>query len=82
VITTDKTVIWVAESESKGKHYLAIFNISPETQQLHYQWQKLGLEKKRYAVRDLWAHKDFKPADSIRITLPSHGCLLYSVDAR
>jgi len=82
VINSDQTVVWMAQSQSGEKYYLAIFNISPSAQEIHYAWQELGLKKEQYAMRDLWEHKNLKTAESITIKLPSHGCALYSIEAR
>jgi hypothetical protein len=80
VITTDKTVVWTARSDAGNQRYLAIFNISGDTQQIRYRWRDLGMEEKTYSVRDLWEQTDLKPEKSIATTLPSHGCILYRIE--
>ncbi len=77
VISTDKTVVWVAQPPSAGKHYLAIFNLGESSQTIQYGWKDLGLEGTAYNLRDLWERKDLGPADSIKLTLPPHGSVLY-----
>jgi alpha-galactosidase len=54
VITTDKTVVWQAKSESGESYYLAIFNVSESATTLHYEWKDLGRDPGVYALRDLW----------------------------
>ena len=77
VITTDKTVVWIADSTSHENQYLAIFNIGDVENTLHYNWKDLGLTRKLYGVRDLWERKDLAPEDSVTVKLPPHGCVLY-----
>ena len=79
VITTDKTVVWVAHSSVGEGHYLAIFNTEETSQSFQYSWKDLGLPRTKYMLRNLWEHKDLGPADSISVTLPSHGSVLYGV---
>ncbi len=76
-ISTDKTVVWLAQSESGNDRYLAIFNISETSQALRYEWKDLGLAGKVYKPRDLWTHTDLDPANSCSVTLPAHGSVLY-----
>jgi alpha-galactosidase len=82
LIATDKTVVWIAQAESGNDYYLAIFNVSPETQKIHYPWRELGLEQEPHAVRDLWERRDLKTATSIEVTLSSHQCVLYRIAAQ
>jgi alpha-galactosidase len=77
VISTDKTVAWLAQSESENGQYLAIFNISESSSTLRYEWKNLGLTGKAYKLRDLWEHKDMGEAGSMAVTLPAHGSILY-----
>jgi len=79
VITTDKTIVWLANSETKGSSYLAIFNVTDSEDSLQFQWKDLGLTDGVYKVRDIWERKDLAPASSIRVTLPGHGSVLYRV---
>jgi alpha-galactosidase len=78
VITTDKAVVWVAHSSNNG-NYLAIFNTGESTQTIQYAWKDLGFPATKYRLRDLWEQKDLGPADTISVTLPSHGSVLYGV---
>lgn len=77
VITTDKTVVWLANSEVKDSSYLAIFNVGESEDSPHFQWKDLALTGRIYKVRDLWERKDLAPASSITLTLPAHGSVLY-----
>jgi alpha-galactosidase len=79
VVSTEKTVVWVAESGKAGGHYLAIFNLEDASQSVRYSWKDLGLPGKKYKVRDLWERKDLGPAQSVNVTLPPHGSVLYGV---
>lgn len=77
VISTDKTVAWVAHAETGDGQYLAIFNISESRADLRFEWKDLALSEKAYRLRDLWEHKNLGPARSLALTLPSHGSALY-----
>jgi alpha-galactosidase len=79
VVTTGKTVAWLAEpSEGKG-YYLAVFNVASDDQRLQFEWKDLGLDATEYQIRNLWEHKALGPARSLDLTLPSHACVLYRV---
>jgi alpha-galactosidase len=79
VISTDKAVVWVAESGKDGGHYLAIFNLDDASQSLQYSWKDLGLPEGKHQVRDLWEHKNLASEKSVSVTLPPHGSALYAV---
>ena len=79
VISTDKTVVWRAESTTSKAHYVALFNISEASQKIHYDWKDLGLPPGNYKLRDLWTHKDLASADAVEVELASHASVLYRV---
>lgn len=79
VINTDTTVTWTARPAAGAGTYIAIFNISATSQNIHYAWKDFGLPQSSYRLRNLWEHKDVALADSIDVTLPSHGCVLFEV---
>jgi alpha-galactosidase len=79
VISTDRVVAWLSQPNAKDSYYLALFNISPEVENIHYDWLDLGLPRAEYKLRDLWEHKDAGLAKSIDVTLRSHSCILYQL---
>jgi alpha-galactosidase len=79
VVVTDKTVIWRARDASRASEYVAIFNLEDSPATARYVWRDLGLAETKYKVRDLWEHKDLRPADSVMVTLPPHGTVLYGL---
>lgn len=79
VISTDKTVVWVADAAKAGGHYLAIFNLEDASRSVQYSWKDLGLPDGKYKLRDLWEHKNLGSAESVNVNLPPHGSVLYSV---
>ncbi len=81
VITTDKIVVWVANSAKADEHYLAIFNLGEAIQNVRYSWKDLEFPAGKYRVRDLWERKDLGSADSVSVILPPHGSVLYGVSA-
>jgi hypothetical protein len=76
-ITTDKTVVWVAQSAAPDSHALAIFNLTESSQKVRYDWKDLGFTATKYELRDLWERKDLGPSGSLSVTLPPHGSVLY-----
>jgi alpha-galactosidase len=76
VISTDRIIAWKAEGPQGD--YLAVFNISDSPQTVHYAWKDIGMDAGKYKLRDLWAHKDLGPADSLTVDLPSHASVLYN----
>ena len=81
VITTDKAIVWLADSTAKDDHYLAIFNISESESTIRYEWKDLGLAGKEYTLRDLWERKDLPSATAVTVKVPSHGSVLYQLSA-
>jgi alpha-galactosidase len=81
VISTDTTVVWLSKSASGSWYYVAVFNISSTEGKLRFDWKQLDLSPGEHRVRDLWARKDVGAAKSLEVTLPSHGCALYSIAA-
>jgi alpha-galactosidase len=76
-VTTDKTVVWVAQLAAGGSHSLAVFNLTESSQKVRYDWKDLGFTSAKYELRDLWERKDLGSADSLTVTLPPHGSVLY-----
>lgn len=79
VISTDKAVVWTSQADDGSGSYVALFNIGDSAQALRYSWKDLGLNGANYKLRDLWQRKDLGAAKEIKVTLPSHGCVLYRV---
>lgn len=77
IISTEKTVIWLADSSTNDGSYVAVFNISGSQTALRYEWKELGLSSNAYQLRDLWEHKDLGAADFLTVTLPPHASVLY-----
>ena len=79
IVSNDAMVVWTARSTAGNGTYLAVFNISGETQNVHYAWTDLGLQVARYQLRDLWERKDLGSTAALEISLPSHGSALFEV---
>lgn len=79
VISTDKAVVWTSHPDDGNGNYVAVFNIGDGAQTLHYSWNELGLNGTNYKLRDLWQRKGLGAAKEIKVTLPSHGCVLYRI---
>ena len=81
VITTDKAVVWMAQSSTTKGYYLAAFNLGESSETLHYSWKDLGLPGSNYGLRDLWERKDLGASGAVNLTLPPHGSVLYGISA-
>lgn len=79
VETSAKSAVWIAEQETGGGYYVAVFNRSDAAQTLRYTLQELGLKNSEYALRELWEHKELGEASSIEVTLPARGSILYAL---
>ncbi len=79
VVSTDKTVAWLADSDDKGSKYLAVFNVSDSPATLHYDWKELELTGLTYQLRNLWERKDLAWSGSFNVALPPHGSVLYKL---
>jgi alpha-galactosidase len=77
VIQTESTVVWTARLGSA--HIVAAFNLSDTPLKLSYPWNKLGLDKQSYRLRDLWQQKDVGQEPALEVNLPPHGSALYSL---
>lgn len=75
VVTTDKIIVWHAESDD-GKHYMAVFNVSDAPQKIT-SWEELGLSSGKYRLRDLWEHKDLGVQASPKLELAPHASVLW-----
>jgi alpha-galactosidase len=82
VIATNKTSVWLAQPVSGKGHYVAAFNLEDAAATVQYAWSDLGLSEKEDRLRDLWEHKDLGLAHSIKVTVPPHGAVLYSVSPK
>jgi hypothetical protein len=77
VITTDKTVVWIAQPSAGDGYYVAVFNVGNLLETVRYPWVDLGLSGKTYRLRDLWEHKNIGRAKSLTVTLQPHAAALY-----
>lgn len=80
VLATKNTVVWSSRAEPGDSAYLALFNTSDGSNRMRYNWSQLGLEGTKHKVRDLWERKDLGEVESINISVPAHGSVLYKVD--
>jgi alpha-galactosidase len=81
VSKTNKTVVWSSKSTTANGYYVAVFNIAPTAQRLHFGWKDLGLPATAYQIRDLWEHHDLGSAPALNLKLPPHACSLYRLSS-
>ncbi|HZD32446.1 MAG TPA: glycoside hydrolase family 27 protein [Candidatus Angelobacter sp.] len=82
VVTSDTAAVWTAKPEDGNGYYVAVFNLSDKEQTLAYDWPKLELPKRSYAVRDLWSSRDMGVAATLKVALRPHASMLYRVVAQ
>jgi len=73
--------VWEATAPGKVRelHVVAIFNLDDKPATYHATWAQLGITGKHGAI-DQWDGKTLKPSETVDVTLPAHGCVLYRVD--
>lgn len=74
--------VWLSSGRMHGRpvRYLAIFNLDDRPASLHATWHQLGLASGRHAAHDLWSHRKLPDSKRLDVTLPAHGCVLYTVE--
>lgn len=79
LVSNEQKAVWLAKSASGDATYVAIFNLQTSPQTITYAWKDLGMAAGKYRLRDLWERKDLGPAGSLGVSLPPHGCVLYTL---
>ncbi|WP_229720850.1 glycoside hydrolase family 27 protein [Dyella nitratireducens] len=70
--------VWVASGKA-GERYVAVFNLDDKPASAEASWDALGLTSGKHAARDLWRSLRLDASDRLKIDLPAHGGVLYSV---
>jgi hypothetical protein len=79
VVNDGKKAVWVAKGKAAGEVYVALFNLSDQTQTVSYPLQSLGARNVAGMVRDLWGRKDLGKQELLKATLTPHASALYKV---
>jgi alpha-galactosidase len=75
----DKHAIWLSKDAHDGCGYVALFNLSDETQALSISLEELEISS-QVSVRDLWKHEDLGQVNKLlSAAVPAHGALLYKL---
>ena len=72
-LVAEKTAL----TDAQSKKIVAVFNLKDEKQKIHYEWKKIGIEPRKYTLRNLWEHTEEEDVASLDVTLPPHGSVLY-----
>ena len=71
--------IWLSKDNNDNSSYIAMFNLSDESQDLSISLEEIKIISK-VSVRDLWNHEDFAPTDTVlKANVPAHGAVLYKL---
>ena len=70
--------VWLASGKD-GERYVAVFNLDDHPVSLSATWQELGLPAGAHAARELWSGQRMDAAKRLKLELPAHGCVVYSV---
>jgi hypothetical protein len=81
VLSDGGKIVWIAQAETPGVAYVALFNVADVAQAIEYPLQSLGFSSVSFTVRDLWERKDVGSADRIRVTLRPHASALFRLTA-
>ncbi len=73
-------ISWTSKGQG-GVRYLALFNIGDRERSLQRLLSFYGLPTGMFTAKNVWANTE-AVVDSVNITLPPHGCLLYKLEAR
>ncbi len=74
---TDNIVVWVAKASDEKGQYVALFNRGEVPATVQYSWEELGMNAKKYSLRDLWEKKELGKWSLLGVRLPAHACVLY-----
>lgn len=71
--------VWMSKDNVDGSSYVALFNLSDESQTISISLEALGISAE-VSVRDLWNHKKLGHAsDQLVANIPAHGAVLYKL---
>ena len=82
VISTATSAVWTARPDGGQGYYVAAFNLEAQPRKLRFAWKDLGLPSGSYRLRDLWLRKSLPPVESLIVSLPPHGSVLYQLAPR
>jgi alpha-galactosidase len=72
---------WVARASDSDRHYVAVFNLADESQQLELKWPDVGISYSIAKVRDLLRRSELSSQSTLKISLRPHASALYEVSA-
>jgi hypothetical protein len=73
--------VWIAEVPDSKDHYVALFNLGDNPEQVDLRWNKVGIDAGSAEVRDLWGKVSLGRKDGVQIELRPHASVLYRVSA-
>ncbi len=79
VVSNEKMIVWLAQSDSKDSYYLAVFNREESSAKFNYTWKDIGLADQEFGLRDLWERRDLGSARELTGNLESHASALYKL---
>ena len=68
-------VVWTSEGKN-GIRYLALFNLGEKKNTITHALTFYNWPAGEYAGRELWSHGDRGRSDTVKETVPAHGCIL------
>jgi hypothetical protein len=78
-LETGNIRVWVADAPDSKDHYVALFNLEDNSEQVDLPWNKIGIPASSAEVRDLWAKAALGRKDGVQIELRPHASVLYRV---
>ncbi len=78
---TKEIIVWKSYG-TDGEIYIAVFNAYNLSTDMELSFEKLGLSKREYTVKELWSGENLPNITaSLNLTVDSHGCVLLKLVA-
>ena len=74
----DQKAVWQADDNTADTHYVALFNLGDEKQELSVSLEELGYPSE-VSLKELWTKETSLAGSVISATVAPHACAVYSV---
>jgi hypothetical protein len=74
--------IWTAKGDQPGVDYVALFNFSDSSTQVHMAWSQLGVTVSPISIHELWTGKILRGSPDVDASVAAHGVVLYKIESR
>lgn len=74
----DQKAVWQADDNTADVHYVALFNLGDEKQELSVSLEELGYPSE-VSLKELWTKETSRAGSVISATVAPHACAVYNV---